>query len=133
MRTLTFSVADFDVKILDSASIAASTTVTLNNTSAFDFYATGITHKIFVNDFYVGTSNTQEISSNKPLRIPSQSSKNATVTLTVDFAYLSPELVEFLLTPSLHKVWLVFVYASLEGPIIGRFLMDTTLSVNASQ
>jgi len=131
MRTFELSISDFDFTILNSTKVVVKTAVTLNNTSDFNFYALDIRERVFLNDVFLGTASIQEIIA-RPVRIPPQSSKNATITLSLDLILLKLELIEFLLGNSSQKTWMIFVQVSFEGPLVERFTMKTAQTIITS-
>lgn len=132
VRTLEMSISDFDFRILDSTKAVAETVVSLNNSSPHEFHVLHITERVYVNDMFVGTVRLGSTGTYVSIYVPPDSIKNATMTLELDLIYLLDQLVEVLLEPSSQKDWTLFIDASVEGPLVGKFTVRTVGGVDAS-
>jgi hypothetical protein len=129
VRALKFSINDFSFHIFNATHAQTTTSTLLNNTSPYEFQAFGIEQKVYVNYRYVGLAWIRDVSEFKPIRVPAKSSINATLTLTIYMDFLSPEIVELLLEPR-SKTWQLSVVALLNGPMVGKFSLTASRSVN---
>ena len=134
VRSLKISIEDFEFSILDPTSAMATTTLTVNNTSPYEFLAEGIQQRIDMNGiYYIGTSWKEGITNSNPYRIAPDSCSNISLTFNLDLEILgtsNPELVELLFDSSVEKTWQVAIFAFMEGPLLGQFRMTTARDIS---
>jgi hypothetical protein len=134
VRSLEISIEDFEFSILDPTSAKATTTLTVNNTSPYEFVAEGIQQRINMNGiYYIGTSWKEGITKSNPYRIAPDSCSNISLTFNLDLEILgtsNPELVELLFDSSVEKTWQVAIFAFMEGPLLGQFRMTTARDIS---
>lgn len=136
VRSLKITIQGFNFSILDPANARATTTVSLNNTSPYEFLTVGIQQRIEMNElYYIGTSRNEEITSTDPHRIAPNSCSNVTLTVNLRLEVLgtsNPDLVELLFDSSVQKTWQIAVFAFVEGPLLGQFRISTARSISSS-
>src|SRR3989304_6508981 len=131
IRSLSTSILDFDVELVDETHIVVSREIPVNNTSSFVFTVLFMEQQVDVNETYAGTTRAT-FSQTNPLRVLSNPNTNYTLRLNINILnlFVEPEQAEWLLDPPIHKNWVTFIDVFCEGPLVGRFKLSTFGSAN---
>lgn len=136
VRSLKVSIQDFDFSILDPTKAVATTALSLNNTSPYEFLAVGIQQRIEMNGiYYIGTSRKEGVTTTNPYRIGPSSCSNMSLTLSLNLELLgtsNPDLIELLFDSSVEKTWQIVILTFMEGPLLGQFRITTARSIGTS-
>jgi hypothetical protein len=66
VRSLSASVQNFDIELVDEGHMVITTNVVVNNTSPYEFYWVGLEQQVYVNDTYAGSVRAGDLTTKEP-------------------------------------------------------------------